>query len=283
MDTRTFITLVLLTTFLMGVAFPVGKLGLAFAPPFFLMGLRYLLAGGLFALLGIHKPLPSGAKQWAQVAIIGLIQSTGVMGCVYYSMQWLSSSESAVLTFLSPLLVILFGSLFTGAVYQARVWIGVAVGFAGVFVTFGFHMKLNPGTWIGLLGAICFAVATLLVKHWGYAFHPQVLSAYQMLAGGIGLLALSLIAEKPYFILTLSSIVIMLFLIIMCTIVQTSVWFNLLLKNDPGRTSSFLFLAPLFGVLTSWLLLGEAIHSHIALGGVLICAGVFLVNTRGKL
>jgi EamA-like transporter family. len=87
-----YIVLVLLTTFLMGIAFPLGKIGLAYAPPFFLMGIRYLLAGGLLALIVIRKPLPSSGRKWLQVSIIGLLQTTAVMSCVYYSMHWITSS-----------------------------------------------------------------------------------------------------------------------------------------------------------------------------------------------
>jgi len=64
--------------------------------------------------------------------------------------------------------------------------------------------------------------------------------------------------------------------------VQTSVWYYLLQRGDPGETSSCLFLAPLFGVLTSWILLGEQMNEYVAIGGLLICVGVFLVNWRGK-
>ncbi|GFN30451.1 DMT family transporter [Paenibacillus xylaniclasticus] len=274
--------LVLLTTFLMGIAFPIGKIGLDYAPPFFLMGIRYILAGGLLALIVIRKPLPKGGRMWLQVSVIGLLQTTVVMSCVYYSMRWISSSESAIITFTNPLLVIILGSLFAGSMYRTRVWIGVVIGFAGVFLTFGSHMDINQGTLIAFVGAICFAVSTLLIKRWGHAFQMEVLSAYQMLAGGLGLLILSLLSEHPSLVITPTSIEVLLCLVLLCSIVQVSVWFHLLRQGDPGRTSSFLFLAPLFGVLSSWLMLSEQLKWYVVLGGVFICTGVFLVNWNGK-
>jgi len=281
-DKFRYIVLVFITTLLMGIAFPIGKIGLGYAPPFFLMAIRYLLAGGLQALLAMGKPLPRGSKQWLQVAIIGLLQSAGVMGCVYYSMRWITSGESAILTFVNPLLVIILGSVFTGSVYRTREWTGVAIGFIGVFVTFGARMEINAGTFICFMGAVFFAAATLLVKRWGQVFRMEVLSAYQMLAGGIGLLLLSAVAEHPYFNVTVTSLAVVLCLVILCSIVQFSLWFYLLRKGDPGKTSSFLFLAPFFGVLSSWLLLGEQVRWYVALGGTFICGGVFLVNSKGK-
>lgn len=281
-DKIRFVSLLLVITILMGIAFPIGKIGLMYAPPFFLMAIRFILAGGIQAIIAHGKPLPKGYKQWLQVSIIGFLQSTCVMGCVYYSMSWITSGESAILTFMSPLLVIILGTVFTQTVYRTRQWIGFAVGFIGVFFTFGSQMNFNPGTFIGFMGAVCFATATLLIKRWGHCFHTDVLSGYQMLSGGIVLLILSIVTEHPYFIITVTSLSVVGCLVILCSIVQFSGWFYLLRKGDAGKTSSFLFLAPLFGVLSSWLLLGEQMTWHVAVGGVFICGGVFLVNWEGK-
>ncbi|MFD0693935.1 DMT family transporter [Paenibacillus sp. GCM10027628] len=274
--------LILFTTLIMGLAFPVGKIGLQYAPPFFLMGIRFVLAGGLLALIVARRPQPRGVKQWLQAAAVGLFQSAGVMGCAYYSMRWITSGESSIITCTNPLLVIILGTLLTGATYRGRQWLGVAVGFVGVAITFGLHMGIQPGTFISFAGAVSFATATLLLKRWGASFDMTVLAAYQMLSGGIALLILSAVTEHPYFTFNGSSVTILLMLVVMCSIVQFSLWFYLLRNGDPAKTSAFLFLVPLFGVLSSWLLLGEKVEWFVGLGGAFICAGIFLVNWDGK-
>jgi drug/metabolite transporter (DMT)-like permease len=282
MRTFSYVSLVVLTTLLMGIAFPIGKIGISYAPPFLLMGIRFLLAGGLLAIIVIRKPRPRGGKQWLQSAVIGLFQSAGVMGCAYYSMRWITSGESSIITCTNPLLVIVLGSMLTGAVYRGRQLLGVAVGFVGVVFTFGLHMGLQPGTFISFAGAVSFATATLLIKRWGPAFDMTVLAAYQMLAGGAALLILSMLTEHPYFIFTGTSVTVVLWLAILCSIIQFTMWFYLLNTGDPAKTSSFLFLVPLFGVLSSWLLLGEKIQWYVGVGGAFICLGIFLVNWEGK-
>ncbi|WP_239616659.1 DMT family transporter [Cohnella mopanensis] len=277
-----YVFLVVLTTFLMGVAFPVGKIGMDYAPPFLLMGIRFVLAGGLLALILAKKPRPEGTKQWFQIAAIGLLQSTGVMGCSYYSMRWITSGESSILIFTNPLLVIIMGTLLTGVVYRGRQWLGVAVGILGVAITLGFHMGLQPGTYISFGGAICFASATLLIKRWGPQYDMKVLAAYQMIFGGLALFVLSAISEHPRFEFNAASVLVLLWLILMCSIVQFTLWYYLLSKGDPAKTSAFLFLVPLFGVLTSWLLLGEKVAWEVYAGGALICIGIFLVNWEGR-
>ena len=75
---------------------------------------------------------------------------------------------------------------------------------------------------------------------------------------------------------------VVLWLAILCSIIQFTMWFYLLNTGDPAKTSSFLFLVPLFGVLSSWLLLGEKIQWYVGVGGAFICLGIFLVNWEGK-
>ncbi|UJF35808.1 DMT family transporter [Paenibacillus hexagrammi] len=282
MKTSTYVTLILLTTLLMGVAFPVGKIGLAYAPPFLLMGCRFVLAGAVFAIITARKPQPKGLKMWLQAAVIGLFQSAGVMGCAYFSMRWITSAESSIITCTNPLIVIVLSTIFAGAVYNKRQWIGVVIGFIGVACAFGLQMSFQPGTLISLAGACCFAVATLLVKRWGAAFDMNVLAAYQMLAGGIALLILSAVTEQPHFTFSLMSVTVLLWLAIMGSIVQFSLWYFLLRSGDPGKTSAFLFLVPLFGVLSSWILLQEKVQWYAGVGGALICVGIFLVNWQQK-
>ncbi len=271
-------SLVVITTILMAVSFPVGKIGLSYAPPFLMTGIRFVLAGALLALIVAGRPLPKGWTQWRQTILLGLFQSAGVMGCCYYSMRWLTSSESTIMTSTSPLIVIVLGSLLIGTRYRFHQWLGVIIGFAGIFFSFGAHVGLHLGTVIGFAGAVSFAIATLLIKRWSHAFDLMVLTAYQMLAGGILLLLFSAIVEQPYFIVTATSVTVILWLAIMSSIVQFTLWFYLLQNSDPAKTSAFLFLVPVFGVGFSWLLLGEQLHWYLGVGGLLTCVGIYLVN-----
>lgn len=282
MNKYAYVGLVLLSTFLMGIAFPVGKMGMEYAPPFFLMSIRFIAAGALLALV-LHKRQRPRGKQWFQVTVLGLFQSAGVMGCGYYSMYWITSGETAILTSSNPLIIIVFSSLFLGVAYRWQQWFGVALGFVGVAVSFGLHLTLNPGTFISIAGAGCFAVSTLLVKRWEAGFDMIVMAAYQMLAGGIALLVLSLLTEQTHFMVTGASLLIVVWLAVMCSIVQFAVWYYVLSKGDPAKTSAFLFLVPLFAVISSWLLLGETITWYTAAGGALICIGIVLVNGLARL
>jgi drug/metabolite transporter (DMT)-like permease len=265
----------------MGSSFAVGKIGLAYISPLLLVGIRFTLAGGLMALWVWNKNLPSTLLDWTRLFVIGMFQTTGVMACIFLSMRTIPSGETSILTFTNPLLVVILGGLFLHLKYRFYQWIGVVIGIIGVFVTLGFHLQLSEGTWLGIGSAVSWAIATLLVKKWGARFSTWVLTAYQMLFGGLLLLLLSLTLETPHLELNAISIRAVLYLALLGSIVQFATWYYLLSKGDPGKTSAFLFLAPFFGILSGWLLLGEVIRSYVYIGGLFIFLGIFLVNWTG--
>ncbi|MBS4176936.1 DMT family transporter [Lederbergia citrea] len=276
--------LVVLTTSLMGSSFTIGKIGLEYATPIMLVALRFLLAGVIMAIIVkcLRIPHPKKGLDWIRIALIGFFQTAGVMGCIFVSLRTITSGQSAILTFMNPLLVVIFGTLFMKMTYSWRQWIGVIAGFVGVFITLGAQVNFQLGTLLGFLSAISWAIGTLLIKKWGVHINTWVLTAYQMLCGGLILLIGSFLLENPSFQITTLSITILLWLALMASIVQFAVWFYLLQTGDAGKTSAFLFLAPFFGVLTGWLLLDEMIDWNVILGGVCIFIGIFMVNWTSK-
>ncbi len=277
-----YIVLVVVTTFLMGSSFTVGKIGLNYVSPLLLVGLRFTIAGLLMAVLVRKKLKPEKLADWGRIFLIGLVQTAGVMGCIFLSLRTITAGESSILTFSNPLMVVIMGTIFLGIRYRILQWIGAIVGFFGVFITLGFQMQLTSGTLLGLGAAVSWSIGTILIKQWGSRFNVWVLTAYQMLFGGSILLLMGLTMESPLLVLNPASITIILWLAIMASIVQFAIWFYLINEGDPGKTSAFLFLAPFFGVLTGWVLLDEVVEPYVYAGGALIFAGIFMVNWTFK-
>ena len=277
-----FFALVIVTTFLMGSSFTVGKIGLSYVSPLLLVGLRFSIAGLLMAVLVRKMVKPNKLADWGRIFTIGLVQTAGVMGCIFLSLRTITAGESSILTFTNPLMVVIMGTIFLGIRYRLLQWLGAIIGFIGVFNTLGFHLQLTVGTLFGLGAAVFWSIGTILIKQWGSRFNVWVLTAYQMLFGGILLLIMGITLETPKLTITPISISVILWLAIMASIVQFAIWFYLINQGDPGKTSAFLFLAPFFGVLTGWVLLDEVVEWYVYAGGALIFTGIFLVNWTFK-
>lgn len=277
-----FALLVIMTTGLMGSSFAVGKIGLTYVSPLLLVALRFSIAGIVMASIVkvLNRPHPDQLKYWLQIVTIGFFQTAAVMGCIFMSLRTITSGESAILTFTNPLLVVLFGTIVFKIKYRLMQWAGVVLGLVGVCITMGMQLELRIGTIFGICSAIAWAIGTLLIKAWGHRLDTWVLTAYQMLFGGMFLFVASFLLETPSIDVNRYSLFIIVWLAFMASIVQFAGWFYLLQKGDPGKTSAFLFLAPFFGVMTGWVLLGEQLRWNVMLGGIFIFIGIFFVNWK---
>ena len=64
------------------------------------------------------------------------------------------------------------------------------------------------------------------------------------------------------------------------TALATTVFFYSTTRLGAEKASSFLFMVPLAASVSSWLLLGEIIHIHTAIGGVLGIMAVYMINKK---
>lgn len=279
-----FAFLVIVTTSLMGSSFAVGKIGLEHVSPLLLVGIRFTIAGILMAIFVklFRRKHPRQRSEWLHILLIGFFQTAGVMGCIFLSLRTITAGESAILTFTNPLLVVIFGTVALGIRYRIVQWGGVLLGFFGVFITMGSQVNLEVGTFFGFGSAVSWAIGTLLIKHWGIQLDTWVLTAYQMLFGGVILLIASSLLETQRLALNPESLFIIFWLAIPASIIQFAIWFFLLQNSNPGKVSAFLFLAPFFGVISGWLVLGEQVGVSLIIGGALIFTGIFLVNWPEK-
>lgn len=62
----------------------------------------------------------------------------------------------------------------------------------------------------------------------------------------------------------------------------TTMYFYVTTRLGAEKASSFIFLVPLAASVSSWLLLGEHIQLHTAIGGVLGIVAVYMINKKRK-
>jgi len=62
--------------------------------------------------------------------------------------------------------------------------------------------------------------------------------------------------------------------------VATTIFFIASGKLGSQKTSSFMFLVPLFSLLSAWIILDEVMQMHVIVGGTLSLFAVYLINKR---
>lgn len=279
----------------MGSSFVAGKILLqAGFAPFPLLGWRFLLAAALtLPLVAAENRRPLAAlvprqltiRHWMTVVLIGLLQTAAVMGLAFMAMRTIPASTTAILLFSNPILVALLGRLVLGEPLSGLRVLGLLFGFVGVALAIGLSGLTVPsagmlaGELTALASALCWATATIVNKRAALPMNTWALSFWQMLIGGLTLLACATVEGEGWPAdLTPAGWGWFLWLAIPASTGSFGLWFVALRMGGATRTSGYLFLVPLFTVLLSTLILGASLSGWQAIGGVLIGAGLWLVN-----
>ncbi|MDF2684813.1 MAG: protein of unknown function transrane [Brevibacillus sp.] len=278
--------LTLFTMLLSGLNFPIGKIALSFGSPFLLLAIRFVAAGLLIIPFILNRPQPRRLSSWFKLAVIGLFQSALTLAGIYISMQTITSGSSSILSSTNPIWFIVFSSLLFGTRYRLLQWVGVLIGFVGVAITQGFQVQVQIGFWYALGAGMVWGLATLLTSRWGKEFDAGVMAAYQMLIAGVTLLLASPIFEQPHFTWDrahwIKELFVLGWMILMSSIAQFVSLYYVLRNSDPAKVNVYLFLIPLFGVLSGCLILREPLHWYVLAGALCIGFGIYLVNRRPK-
>ncbi len=135
------------------------------------------------------------------------------------------------------------------------------------------------GDLMALAGAMCWAAIALLARATPLKkSSPEMQILYQLVVSAAVLLPVALlfgglIREMTPFLWGIFA-----FQVVVVVAFGFSLWFWILSIYPASSTASFSFLAPVFGVLFGWLILGEAITWTLAVALVMVCTGIVLIN-----
>jgi drug/metabolite transporter (DMT)-like permease len=294
-DRAIYFAALLAATLLMASSFIAGKALLATGiPSFLLIGWRFVLATlAALPLVRLDGPgfltrlVPSGfgARRWIVLALIGIVQTGGLMGFLFLGLRTISPSTTAILIFTNPIWVALLGRLILGERLTAPRIGGLVCGVLGVAFALGFdHLADEPlrGKLLALAGAVCFAVATVATKRAALPIGVWAFNFWQMAAGTLVLLALAVVQGGALPQFGLGDWGWFVWLAIPGSTGAIGLWFEALRRGGATRTSGYLFLVPLFTVLMAAALLGARLSWPQGVGGVLIGLGLWLVNRPAR-
>jgi drug/metabolite transporter (DMT)-like permease len=137
------------------------------------------------------------------------------------------------------------------------------------------------GDFLSLLGAVFWAAIVFLARLTKLSkCSPEMLLLYQLSVSSVILLAAAPLFGPLIREMTPALAGIFAFQVLAVVCFGFLLWFWALKIYPASNMTSFSFLAPLFGVLFSWLILGEAISWTTIAALVLVAIGIVLVNRK---
>ena len=284
--TRTYL-LILLSTLFWGGTAVAGKLVLQDVPPLTAGVLRYGITALLLLLL-FRSQLPS---PWAlRTRDRWLLFWIGVIGTFlnhtffFLALSYAPAAHGALIpSTTSPMWTMLLAARRGQERISGIQMAGMGLCLVGVVLVVH-PARVMTGEGLGvLLGDALFIIGGMA---WGvYSYLSAVamrrLSAVTTLAFGMVVGTLFLIptalVERPWATVRLahaSAWGALAFLVVACTLLAYLWWNVALARVGAGRTAVFTNLVPLFGILLSWILLGERLAPIQLMGGLLAVVGV---------
>ena len=252
-------------------------------------GWRFFLAG--IVLLGVSfftgtRTLRLSPRQWRDVTQLGLLQTSIHYVFFYIGLANTTGVKGSVLNGAVSFFGVFLAHYFVRGERVTLIKVlGCVVGFLGVLVV-NFNPQLLDfrftlaGEGFVLLAALIMAAGMVYGKHVSQTLDSMLMTGYQLMIGGAVLLVAGYLLGGKLASLTLSSALLMAFLVFNSSAAQ-SLWSVLLKYNGVGTISVFNFLVPIFGAVLSALFLSESIlewKNLLAL--ILVCSGIWLVNRR---
>jgi drug/metabolite transporter (DMT)-like permease len=262
-------------------------------PPLLAMGIRFLIAGILLALIISLRQGPSELKipraELRSSLLMGFLLLGFGIGTVSIAQAYVPSGIVALIIAALPLWIAIFRTI-SGERLVKISWLGLVIGFAGV------ALLLKPGSitpvseiensklflfmLLVLLGNIGWALGTFLAPRFPLPKNTLVFTAYEMLAGGISLTLAGFVKGESisdFLDATTWSWLWFIYLIIFGSIAAYTAYLWLVANAPVSLTATYAYVNPIIAVALGALFLNEKITSSYALGGLIILIGVVLV------
>jgi len=175
--------------------------------------------------------------------------------------------------------------IFKKKIVMVEVLLGL-LAIAGIYIIFDFHPKFKLGIAYGILAALGAAIFPMLNKQLIKEFSPRTLTFYELF-GGFVILSLLLpfylkFTPSSYFIPTVTDIVWLMILAVICTVLCFDLQLKALRKISAFTSNLMYNLEPLYGIILAFIFFGEgkSFHKEFYIGVALILLAIVLQMFR---
>jgi len=273
-----------------GSTYLLNKISVSQLPPFFLASVRFLIASMIIFIIAksLGISLSISKKQLLNTTIAGFLFLTMGNGLAVLALKYLDSGFAALEISAQPLVILIMMRVFQGKTIKLMSYIGVVLGFIGIFLLVSQKEIINKeGQILGMiLIFVCmlsWAYASIFVGKADLPKNSFVNTGYQMLTGGIMLGIISLVLNESWSLPTTWHPEVqwaMIGLIVFGSIIAFTS-FNYLLKEvSPEKVATSTYVNPIIALILGWWVLNEHISLQSIIAAVVLLTGVYFINTK---
>lgn len=272
-----------------GGTWPAGKVAAAHVDPAVVALLRFASAAALlwlWARLSGRRVRRPSRRDLPLLVLLGFTVVLAYNLCFLYGLRHAPATDGSVLVpGLIPAMTTLLAWPVLGERPARRALIGLAIAFAGVVIvadptgSVGSQRLVGDALFVG--ASLSWAAYTLSGREATRRFGSVSANVFATAVGALLLLPVTL-AGKGWTSLGSASAGAwagIAYLALAGTVLAFVLFYEGVRLLGASAASSFALLVPIFGVLSSVLVLGERLRPALALGGVIVLAGLWLVQT----
>jgi drug/metabolite transporter (DMT)-like permease len=276
-----------------GLTWLAVKAGSAVVPPLLLGSVRFLVAGGLMALLVLLR-----RGRWATTMPLRLIASGLLINAFCHAMLlWgVAHSPTGLAALVNLALIPVLGALLgrlTGVERVTRAQTAAMVlGLAGLCVLFATRLgrpgdSSVPGLAMVVGGTLFYSAGSFVSRPLLRELPPLVVTAWQGLVGGVGLLAIELVVDRPgrgafAGLVRPEALFSLAFLVLGGSFIGLVGYMRLVRDWGVFRAGLYAFVSPLIALAVGVGVLGEALHAWDAGAAALMFAATGLASRRAR-
>jgi drug/metabolite transporter (DMT)-like permease len=272
---------------LWGYNWVVMKIAMRYSGPLDFAALRggfgvVVLFGVLLALRVPLKPQHVVRTMW-----LGLIQTTGFVGLISWSLASGAAGKSAVLAYTMPFWMLAFGWPFLDERLRGWQWAAVGLALAGLVLVLELWDASGTLTssLLALAAGAAWGISVIIFKKIPVQTRDDLLSltTWQMFYGVVPLIVAALVVPERPIEWSQPFVAALLYNIVGGMAVATLLWLYILQRLPATISSLSSLVVPIVGVLAAWVQLGERPSAAEGIGMTLILAalGLLTVGQRG--
>ncbi len=278
-------------TIFWGSSFIATKFALSEVTPPQLILIRLIIAVTLLCTIAIYtkRGFTIKFKSHSWIILLALVAVLHLMIQIY-GLEFTSASNTGWIVGMAPIFIALLGFFFLKETLTLFKVMGIIVAFIGLLLLISrgdisnIDFLKNKGDFLVLGSAFTWGVYSIINKKISLQYSPLMTILYLFLTMAI---IISPFVVGSEFVTVLFHISIkvwfaILFLGIFCSGLGYVLWAQALKEMDAAKAGAFLYFEPFITIITAWIFLNERITFLMVLSGMIITAGVLLVNLNIK-